>query len=68
MARSLVADLPPEPGFKRRLLTESILLPGLASTLPVDVYFWPRPASYTGQDIVELHTLASPPLIERDRR
>ncbi len=64
VARSFFVDLPIEPGSKRLLLSESMLLPGLASPLPADVYFWRRPASYTGQDVVELHTLASPPLVE----
>jgi tRNA modification GTPase len=39
-------------------------LPGLASPLPADIYFWPRPRSYTGQDMVELHAISSPPLVE----
>ena len=55
---------PIEPGFQRLLLSDSMQFPGLASPLPADVYFWPRPASYTGQDIVELHTVACPPLVE----
>ncbi len=33
--------------------------------LPADVYFFAAPRSYTGQDVVELHTLACPPLVER---
>jgi tRNA modification GTPase len=41
----------------------SLSLPGIASPLPADLYFWPGPRSYTGQDMVELHTLASPPLV-----
>jgi tRNA modification GTPase len=32
--------------------------------LPADVYYWPAPHSYTGQDVVEIHTLSSPPLVE----
>ena len=33
--------------------------------LPADVYVWPRPHSYTGQDVVEIHTLGSLPLVDR---
>src|SRR5262249_43566086 len=33
--------------------------------LPADLYFWQGPHSYTGQDLVELHTLGCPPLVER---
>ena len=32
--------------------------------LPTDVYCWPRPHSYTGQDVVELHTIGSLPLVD----
>lgn len=32
--------------------------------LAADVYFWAEPHSYTGQDIAEIHTLSSPPLLE----
>jgi tRNA modification GTPase len=49
----------------RRSLTAGALhLAGLASPLPADVYFWPAPHSYTGQDVAEVHTLSSPPLVE----
>jgi len=39
-------------------------LPELASPLPCDLYFWPTRRSYTGQPVIELHTLGSPPLLE----
>jgi tRNA modification GTPase len=41
-----------------------VRLPGVAAQLPADLYLWPAPRSYTGQEIVELHTLSSPPLVE----
>lgn len=39
-------------------------LPGLHALLDVMVYVWPAPRSYTGQDVVELHTISSPPVLE----
>jgi tRNA modification GTPase len=39
-------------------------LPGTASPLPVDLYVWRAPRTYTGQDVVELHTLSAPPLVD----
>jgi tRNA modification GTPase len=39
-------------------------LPGLVSPLPADLYLWPAPHTYTGQDMAELHALGSPPLVE----
>jgi tRNA modification GTPase len=41
-----------------------IPLPGLASALPVEIYFWKAPHTYTGQELVELHTVSSPPLVD----
>jgi tRNA modification GTPase len=36
----------------------------LHSPLPCEVYLWPEGRSYTGQAVVEIHTLGSPPLLE----
>jgi tRNA modification GTPase len=67
-AAAVVAPLfdPPPPAAvpERRLLEGRLRLPGVHSPLPADLYLWPGPRSYTGQDIVEIHTLSSPPLIE----
>jgi tRNA modification GTPase len=49
----------------RRLLTGAVHLPEMRAPLPADLYWFPGPRSYTGQDVVELHTLSCPPLIER---
>ncbi|HZY87188.1 MAG TPA: tRNA modification GTPase, partial [Gemmataceae bacterium] len=49
---------------RRALVEGSVRLPGVAAPLPADVYFWPGPHSYTGQDVAELHVLSSPPLVE----
>lgn len=35
-----------------------------AHQIPADFYFWPGPHSATGQDILEVHLLSSPPLVE----
>jgi tRNA modification GTPase len=56
-----------EPGLDRssRCLCQGRLhLPGLSSPLLADVYFWPAPRTYTGQDMAEVHTLSSPPLVD----
>jgi tRNA modification GTPase len=49
---------------QRSLTSGAIQLPGTFSPLPADVYFWPRPRSYTAQDVAEVHVLSSPPLVE----
>ena len=49
---------------QRLLQSGRIRLEGLASELEGDLYFWPAPRSYTGQDVAEIHTLSSPPLVE----
>jgi tRNA modification GTPase len=48
----------------RRWYAGHVQLPGVARSLPADLYVWPAPRTYTGQDLVELHTLSCPPLIE----
>jgi tRNA modification GTPase len=48
----------------RRWYAGDVHLPNVACPLPVDVYLWPAPRTYTGQELVELHTISSPPLVE----
>lgn len=39
-------------------------LPGFCSALPVEWHYWPPGRSYTGQEVVELHAIGSPPLLD----
>src|SRR5438445_6629913 len=48
----------------RRCYSGYLNLTGMHSFLPTDLYFWPAPRTYTGQELVELHTLSSPPLVD----
>src|SRR5204862_340011 len=43
----------------------SIELSAVWSAVPATLYFFRGPRSYTGQDLAELHTTGSPPLVER---
>jgi tRNA modification GTPase len=52
-------------GLDRRLVPGSLRLSGVHSPLPAALYFFPGPGSYTGQDLAEIHTVGSPPLVER---
>lgn len=54
---------PPLGQTRRGLIEGQAHLPGMASPLPTAVYWWPGPGSYTGQDLAEVHTLSSPPLV-----
>src|SRR5262245_24699832 len=61
---------PPEGGrqrdvARRSLTSGSLRLSGVHSPLPSDLYFFAAPRTYTGQDLAELHTISSPPLVER---
>ena len=49
---------------KRRRYAGALRLPGLHSPLPADLYVVPAPRTYTGQELVEIHTISSPPLVE----
>lgn len=64
VARSLFADAPVDPPEPGNLYSAGLRLPGVHALLPADLYYWRGPRSYTGQDVVELHTISSPPLVE----
>jgi tRNA modification GTPase len=49
---------------RRGCYSGHLRLSGMHSVLPADLYFWPAPRTYTGQELVELHTLSSPPLVD----
>jgi tRNA modification GTPase len=49
---------------RRRCYTGHLSLDGLAAPLPADLYVWPGPRTYTGQDLLELHTLSCPPVLD----
>ena len=49
----------------RKLSPGHLKLTGVHSPLPATLYFFPAPRTYTGQDLAELHTISSPPLVER---
>lgn len=48
---------------ERRRYSGRCRLPGIASPLPADLLIWPAPRTYTGQEMAELHTISSPPLV-----
>jgi tRNA modification GTPase len=50
---------------ERRLVSGVLHLPEVRVPLPADLYFFAAPQSYTGQDVVELHTLSCPPLVDQ---
>lgn len=49
----------------RQVATVDLQLSGINSPLPAQVYYWQGPKSYTGQDVLEIHTIGSPPLLDR---
>ena len=61
---SVFTPADPSPGSRKRLQPGGLRLPGVAARLPADLYFWPAPRTYTGQDLAELHTISSPPLVD----
>jgi tRNA modification GTPase len=53
------------PTVDRHLVPGRLTLSGVHSPVPADLYAFAGPRSYTGQDVAELHTVGSPPLVER---
>jgi tRNA modification GTPase len=64
IAANLVAGFTREQAAGRHSVDGEVRLPGIAAPLPVTVYLFAAPATYTGQDVVELHTISCPPLVE----
>jgi tRNA modification GTPase len=42
----------------------TIMLPDFMSGIPVQLLVWQGPRSYTGQDLIEIHLISSPPLVD----
>jgi tRNA modification GTPase len=63
-AAALFTCTQPIAPTERRCYAGQVRLPGVAAPLPVDLHFWPGPRTYTGQLLVELHTLSCPPLVD----
>jgi tRNA modification GTPase len=64
IALSRFDPVPALPAGRRGWTQGGVRLAGTAAPLPAELYFWPGPATYTGQDLVELHTLSCPPLLD----
>ena len=64
IAGSLFTSVEAIDPSSRRMYPGEIRLNGIASSLPGRLYHFPAPHTYTGQEMVELHTISSPPLVE----
>lgn len=64
IAQTLHQSATPIHRDRWRRYSGDLRLPELHSPLPADLYVMPAPRSYTGQDVVEIHTISSPPLVE----
>jgi tRNA modification GTPase len=54
-----------DPPATRSLLQGGVHLDGAVAPLPADLYLWPAPLSYTGEEMAEIHILSCPPLVEQ---
>ena len=48
----------------REVLAVSLAIAPFHSPIPVLLYYWPEGGSYTGQELVEIHMIGSPPLVD----
>jgi tRNA modification GTPase len=51
-------------GSRPRTIAGCLSLPTLNSTLPATLFLSRAPRSYTGEDLVEVHTIGSPPILQ----
>src|SRR5439155_6605537 len=49
---------------ERRCHTGACRLPNIVAPFPADLYVWPAPHTYTGQEMAELHVLSCRPLVD----
>src|SRR6266404_6507290 len=64
ISRALAIGAWPESQGERYVRPVQLLLKDIERILPADMYCWKGPRTYTGDDLVEIHTLASPPMID----
>lgn len=64
IVRAIVPELELDPLQTRHVVNAALTLPGISSTLPADLFLARAPKTYTGQDLVEIHTISCMPLIE----
>jgi tRNA modification GTPase len=60
-----VPDRDQPPPRRAELRSGSLTVDGLRPVLPVTLALWPAPRTYTGQDVVEVHLVGSPPLLSQ---
>lgn len=61
---AIASDFDPHHRERGRFVQAALQLPGVASPLPADIYHFVAPQTYTGQDVIEIHTIGSVPLVE----
>jgi tRNA modification GTPase len=64
IAHSFFPKLQTSRPSQRSLQTADLQFTEPAIALAADLYFWPTPRTYTGQDVAEIHLLSSPPLVD----
>ena len=56
------------PGFEKMPVGQfcqgNLRLPGFHAPIPADVYYFNAPRTYTGQDVIEIHTISCQPIVD----
>ena len=65
VVRAVFPQAESESDDGRQIVLGAGLLSDVHSRITADLYVWRAPRTYTGQDLVELHVVSSPPLVER---
>jgi tRNA modification GTPase len=64
IAHLLMPSFERDPVLARQWHAGEIVLPGAPASLPGELFYWAAPKTYTGQDVAEIHTISSPPLVQ----
>jgi tRNA modification GTPase len=61
---SLCPDFDKDSLPPRHFFRASLHLPGFHARIPTEIYYFVAPRTYTGQDVIEIHTLACQPIVD----
>lgn len=64
IAATLCPDFAATSQERGHFLASDVHLSGVAARLTADVYYSAAPRTYTGQDMIEVHLISSPPLVD----
>jgi tRNA modification GTPase len=64
IARAVCPGFDPSLVHSGQFFQGDVRLPGFHAPIPADIYSFIAPRTYTGQDVIEIHTISCPPILD----